>query len=127
MNIKLTGIVVTGLAEGRTLGFPTANLKITQGERPRPGVYFVRIKKYDSGWLTGLLISGVYWEEPNIPRVEVYLLDFSGNLYGQELAVEVLEFVRDIIKTTNTAKLKDLIQQDIKKAVDYFTANKIIN
>ncbi|MFA4937300.1 MAG: riboflavin kinase [Patescibacteria group bacterium] len=127
MNIKLTGIMVTDFAEGRSLGFPTANLKITQGQRPRAGVYLARIKKPDSGWLPSLLISGVYWEKPNIPRVEVYLLNFSGDLYNQELVVEVLEFVRDIIKKTEATKLKDLIEQDIKKATNYFAVNKIIN
>jgi riboflavin kinase/FMN adenylyltransferase len=52
--------------------------------------------------------------------VEIYLLDWSGDLYGKEIEVKVLEKIRDIVNFKNTEDLIKQIQEDVKKAREYF-------
>lgn len=121
MSNVVRGLVVAGLGEGRKLGYPTANLKLTPDSlRPTPGVYLATIKGLKKPFLYGLLISGVHQEADGQPRVEVYIIDWQTDVYGQRLVVEVGDKIRDLIFTSETAELKKLIAQDIAVARQYF-------
>lgn len=112
MPAKIRGRVVRGAGEGRTTGYPTANLELDSGcPCPAPGIYACwvhhAVKRY-----AGALVSGVHWEKQQ-PRVEIHILDFNDDLYGEELEVEIIDRVRDIEQFTDAAALRQRIAQDI--------------
>ncbi|MBU1039022.1 riboflavin kinase [Patescibacteria group bacterium] len=117
----IKGLVVPGFKEGRKLGYPTANLKLfVKTVRPKPGIYACRVKRSTGLKYEAILVSGVYKEATGQPRLEVYLLDWQGNLYGEKLTIELFDKMRDLVVITNKANLKKIIQADIKAAKLFF-------
>ncbi|ACK72402.1 riboflavin biosynthesis protein RibF [Gloeothece citriformis PCC 7424] len=121
----LTGTVVTGQKLGRTLGFPTANLELPQDKLlPRFGVYAVRveIKEHllDTDSKTGFQGVINIGCRPTVagesPTVEVHLLDWSGDLYGQCLIVSLEQFIRSEAKFPSLDALKAQIGADCELA-----------
>ncbi|BAB76547.1 bifunctional riboflavin kinase/FAD synthetase [Anabaena sp. FACHB-709] len=117
----LIGVVVEGEQLGRTIGFPTANLELPKDKFvPRQGVYAVRVKILGESADANipLEILGVMniGNRPTVngtySSVEVYLLDWSGDLYGKELAVQLVDFLRPEQKFPSLEALKAQIQQD---------------
>lgn len=98
---------------GRTLGYPTANLKMADNSVLKHGIYAVRAS------VDGVVFGGVasYGRRPTFdngaPLFEVYLFEFSGDLYGKTLAVECLDYLRGEEKF---ASVDDLIVQMHKDA-----------
>lgn len=92
----IRGEVVRGRELGRTLGFPTANIELGDYVRPRFGVYATRTRLPDGRLVPGVSSIGV---NPtvggNAPRLEVWLFDFDGDLYGQVVETELVAFLRD--------------------------------
>lgn len=126
----LTGTVVKGQQLGRTIGFPTANLQLPPNKfLPRQGVYAVRVfiqaETTDSSPLLDRLLplaAGVMniGYRPTIngttQSVEIHLLDWSGDLYGKNLTVELEEFLRPEQKFASLEELKAQINADCTKA-----------
>ena len=122
----LIGLVVEGEQLGRTLGFPTANLELPSDKFvPRQGVYAVRVSMMNEtpDFTLGVMnignrptVNGVY------SSVEVHLLDWSGNLYGKELTVQLVEFLRPEQKFPSLEALKTQIQLDCTIAREVFSA-----
>jgi len=121
----LVGEVVKGQQLGRTLGFPTANLAVPDEKfLPQKGVYRVRVKGSMVGGsrVEGLGVMNigdrptVTGQEPPKPTIEVHLLDWSGDLYGQTLSVELESFLRSEQKFSSLDELKAQIQQDCQVA-----------
>jgi riboflavin kinase / FMN adenylyltransferase len=114
---RLGGKVVQGKQLGRTIGFPTANLQVPPEKLiPAQGVYGVRIfsKELNQGEaILGVMNIG---NRPTVngtnQTIEVHVLDWEGDLYGQELTVELLEFIRPEQKFSSLDALKDQIQAD---------------
>ncbi|MDW7674308.1 MAG: bifunctional riboflavin kinase/FAD synthetase [Bacillota bacterium] len=119
----LEGIVVSGNQLGRTLGFPTANLKAQEDVlMPKNGVYLV-LAKIEHKEFFGVLNIG---KRPTLtttehPIPEVYIFNFNENIYGKKLEVHLLEHIRDEIKF----KSKDDLVRQI--AIDCEAANNMIN
>ncbi len=125
---SLVGQVVQGQQLGRTLGFPTANLQLPpQKVLPHFGVYAVEVYIYgqkqpqemfsgDRPYL-GVMNVGC---RPTLnglqPTVEVHLLDWSGDLYGQTLTVNLIEFLRPEQKFASLDLLKAKIHEDCRIA-----------
>lgn len=116
---RLVGQVVKGQQIGRTIEFPTANLQLLGGKLvPRQGVYAVRV----SGIKSESLVLGVMniGNRPTVnglsQTIEVHLLDWSGNLYGKTLIVELEEFIRPEQKFASLEALKAQIQADCEIA-----------
>ena len=109
----VTGKVVKGYGKGRELGFPTANLSIDPSKLvPVYGVYFATAlgKK-------GLVNIGIRPTlDINEPVFELYLIDFNGHLYGNNIEVLIYHRIRNEIKFPNVDDLKTAIRSDIKKA-----------
>ncbi len=112
---KLEGIVVVGNQLGRSIGFPTANIHISNPEKiiPSVGIYavwvYVSIKKY-----MGMLYIGSRPTIENINelRIEVNLLDFSDDLYNQTISIELIEFLRKDEKFASLEALKNQLILD---------------
>ncbi|NJN37693.1 MAG: bifunctional riboflavin kinase/FAD synthetase [Acaryochloridaceae cyanobacterium CSU_3_4] len=111
----LTGRVIRGQQLGQTLGFPTANLQVAEHKfMPRFGVYSVSVTSelwlYPQGgvmnWGCRPTVAGQQ------PRLEVHLLDWSGDLYGHTLTVHLQQFLRPEQKFASLAALKAQIQVD---------------
>lgn len=94
----LHGKVVNGFHVGRELGFPTANIDIDYPDKliPANGVYATRIVLPDGNRYNGMLNIGnrPTLNRPNDYSIEANLFDFSGNLYGSPLAVELIRYMR---------------------------------
>ena len=111
----ISGRVVEGDRLGRQLGFPTANLDTTGLILPPNGVYSGRAKLKGQFYRVALNIGlrpTVASAEPQL-RVEAHLLDFDGNLYEDELEVEIGEKLRDEQKFHSAAELCEQITRDI--------------
>jgi riboflavin kinase/FMN adenylyltransferase len=113
---SLQGKVVVGDKRGAELGFPTANLE-TEPEQalPADGVYTSRAFIDDRAYPAMTNIGRHPTFGGNKRLVEVYLLDYRGDLYGQELNVEIIERLRDEIKFDSPEELKKQIAQDVKR------------
>lgn len=95
---RIEGPVVTGDQRGRDLGFPTANMSLDGLHRPRFGVYAVLVDVLDGphrGSYRGAASLGL---RPmfggEVPNLETYIFDFTGDLYGARLSVGLVEFLR---------------------------------
>lgn len=114
----LTGLVVQGEGRGRTLGFPTANLRI-QGKHkmvPAPGVYAVRVR-VPFGMFAGALHVGPRPTFPDArPSIELHVLDFDGDLYGTEVRVEVLHLIRGVQAFSDVEALIRQVTRDVEEA-----------
>ncbi len=92
----ITGVVAHGDKRGRTIGFPTANVALGAHLEPARGVYAVRARLADGRVVAGVANIGrrPTVAEGAISRLEAHLFDFEGDLYGQEIAVSLHEFLR---------------------------------
>jgi len=106
----LSGKVVEGYHVGHQLGFPTANIFVTSEKvMPRRGVYAVRTN-HGSGMLNiGTRPTAANGDDVS---VEVHLINFSGNLYGQQLSLEMLTFIRDERAFDSLEQLREQLQRD---------------
>ncbi|MDB5083556.1 MAG: ribC [Bacilli bacterium] len=117
---QFTGLVVEGDQRGRQLGFPTANLRLDDNYvLPMNGVYVVLARtQHGSDTLPGVMNIGTKptFFENGQPSIEVHLLDYADNLYGQELEVKVLERIRDERKFGSVDELTEQLRLDVKHA-----------
>ncbi len=119
----LIGAVVKGQQLGRTIDFPTANLQLPPEKfLPRQGVYSVRVF-LEEGTKLGVMNIGV---RPTVngtsPTVEVHLLDWSGDLYGKTITVQLEKFLRPEQKFASLEALKAQIQADCTLAKSFLSA-----
>ncbi len=117
------GPVVHGMGRGRELGFPTANIR-PPGEKkllPASGIYAVRAS-LRSEILNGLLHLGprpTFAGSP--PSVELYLLDFDDDIYGELVRIEFLTRLRDVLPFRSAEELIRQMQADREAAREYFS------
>jgi riboflavin kinase / FMN adenylyltransferase len=122
---SLIGQVVAGQQMGRKLGFPTANLQLDpQKFLPRDGVYAVQVMNLADTPLMAVMNIGV---RPTVTgdrvrTVEVHLLNWSGDLYGQELCVNLVKFLRPEQKFDSLDALKQQIAIDCEAAASINSA-----
>lgn len=116
---SLMGKVVTGQQLGRTIGFPTANLQLpTEKFLPRYGVYAVDVL-LEQTTIKGVMNIG---RRPTVAgettTIEVHLLNWSGDLYGQTLKVHLLKFLRPEQKFSSVEALKQQITKDCQSVLN---------
>lgn len=117
---ELSGEVIHGKKIGRTIGYPTANIEINDTKVwPQKGAYIVEV------WLKnqqyrGMLSIGT---NPTVNgekmSVEVYILDFSGDIYGEKLTIKFRDFLHEEIKFETLEKLVERLDED-KKLTEAF-------
>lgn len=115
---KINGIVNHGFKRGRKLGFPTANISIERGYiLPKEGVYLTKTitddkKEYNSLSFVG---KNITFNEEEL-KIETYILDFSDDLYGKEISIEFMNFIRDNKKFDDPKDLVNQIKIDIESS-----------
>ena len=114
---SISGKVVHGKKLGRELGFPTANIHMRHERPALTGVYAVKLNG-----LNGAANLGVRPTIAGTPRLmlEVHLLDFAGDLYGQHVHVSFLKKLREEMKFSGLDALKQQIAADVVAAKEYF-------
>lgn len=116
-RLALTGTVVRGFrVAGKELGAPTANLQLEHGLMVPDGVYAGSARLEEENFPAVLNIGTAPTYQVGERRVEVHLLDFSGDLYDRKLEVELLEYLRQEQKFPSPAALKEQITRDIAQA-----------
>ncbi len=114
----ISGKVIHGKKKGRELGFPTANIHMLHNRPPLKGVFIVKLdNKYGVANLgTRPTISGI-----NKLHLEVHVLNFSEDLYGQHVHVTFLKKLRDEKKFKSIDKLKTQIKLDVQEAQTFLS------
>jgi clan AA aspartic protease len=111
------GKVVHGAARGRTLGYPTANLRIeAHVALPGDGIYATRARTDGGLYQSASYIGSQPTFNGSDRSVEVFLLDFEGDLYGDDLEVEWVEKVRDDKRFDSLDNLVFQMKEDVKAA-----------
>jgi riboflavin kinase/FMN adenylyltransferase len=113
---RLQGTVGIGQRRGRTLGFPTANLNETVTLVPGDGVYAVMAHVHGTAWSGAANIGPNPTFGENARKVEVHLLGYDDDLYGQPLAVDFVQRLRDTRPFANVDDLKAQLVQDVEQA-----------
>jgi riboflavin kinase/FMN adenylyltransferase len=113
---RLTGTVGTGQRRGAKLGFPTANLERMETLIPRDGVYAVRVEQDVRAWPGAANIGPNPTFGEKARKVEVHLIGFQGDLYGQELGVEFIARLRDTRQFGSADELIAQLRTDVEHA-----------
>lgn len=123
---ELYGKVIDGEALGRQIGFPTANLDVESDIKliPATGVYAVNMLLGDGRIYEGMMNIGsrpTISEEKRV-SIEVHLLDFQGDLYGEQVTVQLLSRFRDEQKFNSVGELTDQLKKDEEAIRSYFSS-----
>ncbi len=125
-HYSLAGTVIDGDKRGRELGYPTANLTTEKELLPATGVYAVKTL-LDGRWYDGVTNVGckpTYGGQAT--GVEVHLLDFSGDLYGQKLRLHFFERLREERTFASSEALTRAIRADVEKAKSVLNGREVI-
>ena len=119
-SYEVVGTVVTGDQRGRTIGFPTANVEIPNGMCvPSDGVYAGLYRRPDGSEHPCAINLGrrpTFYVNAEHSLLEAYLMDFSGDLYGEVAVVQFVAFLRSERQFSGIDELKDQLQVDIAHA-----------
>lgn len=117
----ITGRVIYGAQRGRTLGFPTANIRLSRLSAPLRGVYAIKCYGVSDKVIDGIANIGL---RPTVQgtreSLEVHLFDSHIDLYGRYLQVEFCQKIRDEQKFSSLDQLKQQISTDVARARAYF-------
>lgn len=117
----LTGTVQQGKQLGRTIGFPTANIKIDEPYKmiPKNGVYIVK-STINNKTVFGMMNIGT---NPTVNgktlTIEVHYLDFDADLYDRKIEIALLHYIRPEQKFASVDLLKQQLERDKKNSIDY--------
>ena len=121
MHEKIFGTVVHGLGRGKEFGFPTINIKLIDNDlQIENGVYVVMIT------INNLIYKGMLYvgTRPTLDlqetTIEIHILDFNEDVYGQQIFFQILHKIRDEIQFKNTNALINQLHQDKKTVYKYF-------
>ena len=124
---RILGRVIHGNELGRTIGFPTANIRLHRQVNPAKGVYAVKVRLKSGAFFNGVANIGT---RPTINGVnqllEAHLFDFQGDLYGQWLDVELCHKIRNEMKFPSFDDLKAQIAQDVETAKNVFKTDRTL-
>jgi riboflavin kinase/FMN adenylyltransferase len=113
---RVSGPVVGGAKRGTGLGYPTANVSLAPGTALGHGIYAVRVH-VDGGHHDGAAYLGTRPTfDDGAPVLEVFLLDFDGDLYGREIDIEFIDFVRGDQRFDGIEALKAQMDEDCARA-----------
>jgi FAD synthase len=108
----IVGIVVKGTLIGKKIGFPTINIEYDRIDLPF-GVYMSKVITPDGEYYGAMHYGPKETLGIHEPSLEIYLLDFSGDLYGRSVRVEVIEKIRDVRAFDSLESLKKQLRLDV--------------
>jgi riboflavin kinase/FMN adenylyltransferase len=113
----VTGTVIPGEKRGRELGFPTANIRLPADCRLRHGIYAVTLTRADGTVLPGVASYGRRPQFDNgVPLLEVYVFDFNGDLYGEQVIVTFHDWIRPEMRFATVDELVSRMGTDVEDA-----------
>ncbi len=115
-NWRVAGKVVGGAHRGTGLGYPTANVPMPKGTGLGHGIYAVRAHVGGTTHEAAAYLGTRPTFDDGMPVLEVFLLDFDGDLYGREIDVEFIDFIRPDRKFSSQTDLIAQMQEDVAKA-----------
>lgn len=122
---RMSGRVVEGEKIGRTLGMPTANVRLKRSQSPVQGIFAVRVGGLAEGWLDGVASIGT---RPTVggtePLLEVHIFDFDRDIYGAHIKVEFIAKIRDEEHFPDLESLTRQMSADAAKARDILRARR---
>jgi riboflavin kinase/FMN adenylyltransferase len=118
----LEGEVVPGHQRGRTIGVPTANLRVTDQMVPDDGVYAGRCTVDGTAYPAAVSIGTMPTFGENARQVEAFLIGYTGDLYGRTLRVELVDWVREQWKLPGIEALKAQIGRDVERVREVWNA-----
>jgi riboflavin kinase/FMN adenylyltransferase len=118
---RIRGVVTGGAKRGTGMGFPTANIVLAPGTTLGHGIYAVRVRFEHAGNGRKMLQGAAYFgQRPTFdngaPVLEVFLFDFDGDLYGREIEVEFVGYVRPDQRFRDMEELKVQMDKDCARA-----------
>jgi riboflavin kinase/FMN adenylyltransferase len=113
---NVSGLIVHGKNRGSLMGFPTANIKPDKSLIPASGVYAAMVSLHDALYQAVLNIGHNPTFSDEDLSIEVHLLDFRGEIYGERLNILFIDRLRDEIKFDGPEKLIEQIKQDVVQA-----------
>lgn len=125
-HYNLEGEVVAGKQRGRKLGFPTANLVTEKEQLPAPGVYAVKVRHNLQEYNGVVNLGKCPTFENGKSTIEVHLLDFSDELYGQKIRIYFVERLRGEKKFSGLQELTDAIAADVVRARQILNTRQVI-
>lgn len=124
---SLDGIVETGVGRGKTLGFPTANLNVSDDRiLPSDGIYATWAYIGSHRYMAATCVGTRPTFEETARTIESYLLDFKNNLYGSKIRVEFVKRLRDDIQYDSAETLKTQMDKDVTATRDMLRRESII-
>ena len=126
-HYMLNGTVVSGKKLGGTIGFPTANLEIKEPYKliPKTGVYIIKTH-INTVLYTGIMNIGF---NPTVlgkhQTIEAHLFDFNEDLYGKEIMIEFIYFLREEHKFESVKELVVQLNIDKENAISYLSNNPL--
>jgi riboflavin kinase/FMN adenylyltransferase len=113
---RVSGEVIGGFKRGTGLGFPTANIALPAGAALAHGIYAVLVHAGGKVYPGAAYLGTRPTFDDGAPMLEVFLLDFEGDLYGRPVTVEFVGFVREDLKFASVEALKEQIARDCEQA-----------
>lgn len=105
--------VITGKKLGRTYGFPTANLVIPENKvTPKDGVYATNVEINHCIYPAITNVGVTSFDKDNIKRIETHIIGFDGDIYGKELNVHFLKYMREMVQYENIHELEKQLLSD---------------
>ena len=125
-DYQVRGSVETGRNRGgKLLGFPTANIRLTDELCPKAGVYAVRVEHRGKTYAGVANIGYSPTFDDNQFTVEVHILEFDEDIYGDKIRVNFVKRIRDEVKFASITELSDQIRKDIEAARDILSAQPL--
>jgi riboflavin kinase/FMN adenylyltransferase len=122
-RFSFTGRVIRGHGVGKKIGFPTANILIEETYKilPKEGVYAGVVKVGDQRFCGMLNIGGRPTFDDHVKNVEVHILDFNGDLYGETVEVACVERIRDTVRFEDSDALIKQLKTDKESIIQLCT------
>ena len=112
-DYAIEGVVQHGDGRGRDLGYPTANIEMSDYQRPKYGIYAVRVTLDDGSEHPGVASLGVRpMFDPAQELLEAYLFDFDGDLYGRKIEIALHAYLREERKFEGLEALTAQMRED---------------
>ena len=123
-SFNINGIVVKGKSIGKSIGFPTANINIAEEYKiiPKNGVYLVLcfFERTKHHGMMNIGFNPTFGS--NKKTIEVNIFDFNKDLYGKNIKIEFLKFIRDEIKFDNVKMLKNQLNIDRENCIKHINS-----